>query len=162
MMNAASSPLPAFHVAALHIIANAALHAGCLAHLKSRFAARNYYASFLAVHEILKERDKWFKGMPRKSAWSYDVIRTPFPLYATQIVGTKLGTLLGTPQYMSPEQVRGSSTVDYRTDLYSLGVTFYELLAGSRPFHGRDALEWFHAHMAQAPQPLVDRVRHST
>ena len=38
-----SSPLPAFHVAALHIIANAALHAGCLAHLKSRFAARNYW-----------------------------------------------------------------------------------------------------------------------
>lgn len=53
------------------------------------FAARNYYASFLAVQEILKERDKWFKGMPRKPAWSYDVVRTPFPLYATQIVGTK-------------------------------------------------------------------------
>ncbi len=39
-----SSPLPAYHVAALHIIANAALHAGCLAHLKSRFAARSYWS----------------------------------------------------------------------------------------------------------------------
>ena len=43
--------------------------------------------------------------------------------------------------------------VDYRTDFYSLGVTFYELLTGSRPFQGRDALEWFHAHMAQNPMP---------
>ena len=38
-----SSPLPAFHVAALHIIANSALHAGCVAHLKSRFSARDYW-----------------------------------------------------------------------------------------------------------------------
>lgn len=52
------------------------------------FAARNYYASFMAVHDILKERDKWLKGYPRKPAWSYDVIRTPFPLYATQLVAT--------------------------------------------------------------------------
>ena len=48
-----SSPLPAFHVAALHIIANAALHAGCLAHLKSRFAARNYW------NEIAEDEATW-------------------------------------------------------------------------------------------------------
>ncbi len=65
----------------------------------------------------------------------------------------------GTLAYMSPEQTgRMNRTVDYRTDLYSLGVTLYELLAGSRPFHGRDALEWFHAHMAQAPRPLQAQV----
>ncbi len=65
----------------------------------------------------------------------------------------------GTLAYMSPEQTgRMNRSVDYRTDLYSLGVTLYELLAGSRPFHGRDALEWFHAHMAQAPRPLQARV----
>ena len=52
------------------------------------FAARNYYASFMAVHDILKERDKWLKGYPRKAPWSYDVIRTPFPLYATQLTAT--------------------------------------------------------------------------
>ena len=62
----------------------------------------------------------------------------------------------GTLAYMSPEQTgRMNRSVDYRTDLYSLGVTLYELLTGSRPFHGRDALEWFHAHMAQAPQPAA-------
>ncbi len=65
----------------------------------------------------------------------------------------------GTLAYMSPEQTgRMNRSVDYRTDLYSLGVTLYELLTGSRPFQGRDALEWFHAHMAQAPQPPLERV----
>src|SRR6185312_12026207 len=58
----------------------------------------------------------------------------------------------GTLAYMSPEQTgRMNRSVDYRTDLYSLGITLYELLTGSRPFHGRDALEWFHAHMALSP-----------
>ncbi|WP_224366397.1 trifunctional serine/threonine-protein kinase/ATP-binding protein/sensor histidine kinase [Hyalangium versicolor] len=60
----------------------------------------------------------------------------------------------GTLAYMSPEQTgRMNRAVDYRTDFYSLGVTFYELLTGVRPFQGRDALEWFHAHMAQMPRP---------
>ncbi|SEM92544.1 Predicted ATPase [Stigmatella aurantiaca] len=61
----------------------------------------------------------------------------------------------GTLAYMSPEQTgRMNRAVDYRTDFYSLGVTLYELLTGQRPFQGRDALEWFHAHMAQIPRPL--------
>jgi len=60
----------------------------------------------------------------------------------------------GTLAYMSPEQTgRMNRAVDYRTDFYSLGVTLYELLTGRRPFQGRDALEWFHAHMAQKPMP---------
>jgi predicted ATPase/signal transduction histidine kinase/tRNA A-37 threonylcarbamoyl transferase component Bud32 len=60
----------------------------------------------------------------------------------------------GTLAYMSPEQTgRMNRSVDYRTDFYSLGVTFYELLTGQRPFQARDALEWFHAHMAQKPRP---------
>ncbi|MGK3999584.1 trifunctional serine/threonine-protein kinase/ATP-binding protein/sensor histidine kinase [Sorangium sp. So ce1024] len=60
----------------------------------------------------------------------------------------------GTPAYMSPEQTgRMNRAIDHRTDLYSLGVTLYELLTGTLPYHGRDALEWFHAHMAQVPRP---------
>ncbi|MFL5343357.1 MAG: AAA family ATPase [Hyalangium sp.] len=58
----------------------------------------------------------------------------------------------GSPAYMSPEQSgRMSRALDYRTDLYSLGITFYELLTGRLPFEGKDALEWSHAHLAQAP-----------
>src|SRR6218665_19991 len=60
----------------------------------------------------------------------------------------------GTLAYMSPEQTgRMNRVVDYRTDFYSLGVTFYELLTGARPLQGRAALEWFQAHMPQLPRP---------
>lgn len=52
-------------------------------------------------------------------------------------VGTKMGTLLGTPQYMSPEQARGSCTVDYRTDLWALAIVACECLTGRCPFSGR-------------------------
>ncbi len=58
----------------------------------------------------------------------------------------------GMPAYMSPEQSgRMNRALDYRTDFYSLGITLYQLLTGSFPFHGRDPLEWIHAHLAQAP-----------
>lgn len=52
------------------------------------FAARNYYASFLAVLEILRNQDVLLKGVPKKAAWSYDVLRAPFPLYTSQLVAT--------------------------------------------------------------------------
>lgn len=52
------------------------------------FAARNYYASVLAVLEILDEAPVRLAGVVRKPAWSYDVVRLPFAAYATQIVGT--------------------------------------------------------------------------
>ncbi|HEY9611362.1 AAA family ATPase, partial [Allocoleopsis sp.] len=60
--------------------------------------------------------------------------------------------LEGTLAYMSPEQTgRMNRTLDYRTDFYSLGVTFYELLAGQLPFETTDALELVHCHIAKVP-----------
>ena len=47
--------------------------------------------------------------------------------------------------------------VDYRSDYYSLGVTFYEVLAGSRPFEADDLLGWVHGHLSQVPQPPHER-----
>ena len=61
----------------------------------------------------------------------------------------------GTLAYCSPEQTgRMNCPVDFRADLYSLGVTFYEVLAGVLPFQAADAMGMVHAHLAQIPVPL--------
>jgi serine/threonine protein kinase len=60
--------------------------------------------------------------------------------------------LEGTLAYISPEQTgRMNRALDYRTDFYSLGVTFYELLTGKLPFETEDALELVHCHIARQP-----------
>ncbi|MCT7957061.1 ATP-binding protein [Laspinema palackyanum] len=62
--------------------------------------------------------------------------------------------LEGTLAYISPEQTgRMNRSVDYRTDFYSLGITFYELLTGSLPFLAQDPLELVHSHLAKPPTP---------
>ena len=74
----------------------------------------------------------------------------------SQSVKTQTGSLMGTPLYMSPEQCRGAGEIDHRTDVYSLGVVLYEMLAGRPPFVSEGLVELFAAHMLKAPPPLTD------
>jgi tRNA A-37 threonylcarbamoyl transferase component Bud32 len=80
---------------------------------------------------------------------------------------TGVGQVLGSPYYISPEQSQGQR-VDARTDLYSLGVMFYEMLTGQRPYSGRSAVAIMEQHAAspvprlpspsEIQQPLLDRL----
>ncbi|HEX7183408.1 MAG TPA: tetratricopeptide repeat protein [Thermoanaerobaculia bacterium] len=66
---------------------------------------------------------------------------------------TRPGSSLGTPAYMSPEQAAGRP-VDARTDVWSLGVMLYEMIAGRRPFTGENAQAQIHAILERQPEPL--------
>ncbi len=67
--------------------------------------------------------------------------------------------IAGTLAYMAPEQTgRMNRSIDSRSDLYSLGVTFYQMLTGILPFAAADPLEWVHCHIARQPVPPSERV----
>ncbi len=67
---------------------------------------------------------------------------------------TGMGKMLGTPEYVAPEQIRDASSADIRADLYSLGCTLYYLLAGEPPFRGRNEFELQEAHVFKTAKPL--------
>jgi len=76
-------------------------------------------------------------------------------LIATQAPITHQGVIVGTMPYMSPEQVEGRG-LDPRTDLFSLGVIFYELLSGQRPFKGSSSPALMSAILRDTPPPLAE------
>lgn len=72
------------------------------------------------------------------------------------LLKTEPGRVMGTINYMSPEQVRGQE-VDARTDIFSLGVVLYEMLAGRRPFSGDTKSDTLAAILMVEPRPLIER-----
>ena len=67
-------------------------------------------------------------------------------------VNTQTGTVMGTPNYMSPEQILGRR-VDHRSDVFSFGIVLYEMAAGQRPFAGENDVDTMHAILHEEPRP---------
>src|SRR4029077_17657582 len=70
---------------------------------------------------------------------------------------TKTGHTVGSLYYMSPEQIKGSEPAP-RSDLYSLGITFYEMVTGRKPFQGDSDYSIMAAHLQQAPAAPIEVV----
>ena len=133
--------------------------------IKGGFTIERFLELAIRISEILGEihrrnishRD--IKPLNILMNWEEDIVKiTDFGIsaeFTRQNVEVSNPTVMeGTLAYISPEQTgRMNCAVDYRTDLYSLGVTFYEMLTGDVPFMAQDAMELIHAHIAKVPVP---------
>ena len=118
-------------------------------------SALDFAHSHGVVHRDLKPANIMFRDSGTPVLTDFGIARYQDGT-ATRL--TQTGMLVGTPTYMSPEQVNGDA-VDGRADLYSLGVLFYELLAGVPPFRGDTPIAVLMAHLTQQPPPLPDEFR---
>ena len=104
------------------------------------------------VHRDIKPSNIILDAQNRVKITDFGIARIEDAAAAGQ---TQAGEILGTPIYMSPEQVAGQS-VDGRSDLYSLGVMLYEMVAGRRPFTGNNIAALFHAITQHTPEAPAD------
>src|SRR5262249_36589628 len=77
-------------------------------------------------------------GRPHAKVIDFGIAKATASKLTEKTLFTEHRQLIGTPEYMSPEQAEGSLDIDTRTDVYSLGVLLYELLTGTTPFSGQD------------------------
>jgi tetratricopeptide (TPR) repeat protein len=102
------------------------------------------------VHRDLKPQNIMLDAQGKASVMDFGIARS---MDASNM--TRTGALLGTPTYMSPEQAQGVK-VDARSDLYTLGIIFYELLCGKPPFEADNPMATLVKRIQEKPTPLIE------
>jgi eukaryotic-like serine/threonine-protein kinase len=113
-------------------------------------AALSYAHGRGVVHRDLKPANIMVTGQGVVKLMDFGIAKSQ-----DEMMHTKPGTTMGSVYYMSPEQVSGG-TVDARSDIYSLGVTLYELLTGQRPFQASTTFSILNAQLNTVPKPPIE------
>lgn len=110
------------------------------------------------VHRDLKPTNLMLTPAGEVKVLDFGLVRVATPFSPTDSGGTRTGVVMGTPDYMAPEQAEDSSRVDTRADVYALGCTLYFLLVGREPYPTPSTLDKLIAHKV-APLPDPSRSR---
>jgi hypothetical protein len=113
-------------------------------------AALEYAATHGIIHRDLKPGNVFVTTTGRCKLGDFGLVKM---IGAQSNFVTQVGTILGTPSYMSPEQAAGKAELGQRTDVYSLAVLAYELLVGRLPFPGGNVMFIVEAHISMPPPP---------